>query len=192
MEVTESVRMLCEPVAQELGIELYDIERVGGILRISVDQPGGIPMDLVTEATRRISRLLDEYDPVPGAYTLEVGSPGLERNLRLPAHFSWAVGRLVSIRTRFAGEDPRRIRATVLEADDEGIIVDMEDGSGQRRFSYPEIDRAKSVFEWGPAPKPGKKTGGKSPGKARQASGGTSSETSSDDDEWNDPEVSES
>jgi ribosome maturation factor RimP len=192
MEVTESVRMLCEPVAQELGIELYDIERVGGILRISVDQPGGIPMDLVTEATRRISRLLDEYDPVPGAYTLEVGSPGLERNLRLPAHFTWAVGRLVSIRTRFAGEDPRRIRATVLEADDDGITVDMEDGSGHRRLSYPEIDRARSVFEWGPKPKPGKQTGGKSGGVRKQSAGEASSETSSDDDEWNDPEVSES
>ena len=198
MEVTESVRMLCEPVAQELGIELYDIERVGGILRISVDQPGGIPMDLVTEATRRISRLLDEYDPVPGAYTLEVGSPGLERNLRLPAHFSWAVGRLVSIRTRFAGEDPRRIRATVLEADDDGITVDMEDGSGQRRLTYPEIDRARSVFEWGPKAKPGKSGSGKAKsasstgddaaGLRKQASG----ETSSDDDVWNDPEVSES
>lgn len=181
--MTDNVRMLCEPVAQDLGIEIYDIERAGGILRISVDQPGGIPMDLVTEATRRISRLLDEHDPIPGSYTLEVGSPGLERNLRTPAHFAWAVGRLVSIRTRFAGEDPRRIRATVLAADDDGITVELADGGGQRRLTYPEIDRARSVFEWGPTPKSGSRA--KGAGNAGRAAAAIDDDFSDDD-----PEVS--
>jgi ribosome maturation factor RimP len=155
MEVTETVRTLCQPVADDLGIELYDVERAGGILRVTVDQPGGIPLDKVAEATRRISRLLDEYDPLPGRYTLEVSSPGLERNLRTPAHFTWAIGRLTSIRTRHAGEDLRRFRAIVLSADDDGVEVRLEEGGDTRRFAYGEIDKARTVFEWGPSPKPG-------------------------------------
>jgi ribosome maturation factor RimP len=155
MEVTETVRTLCEPLADDLGIELYDVERAGGILRITVDQPGGIPLDLVAEATRRISRMLDEHDPVPGRYTLEVSSPGLERNLRTPAHYAWAVGRLASIRTRHADGEVRRFRGVVLAADDDGIDVRPEDGVETRRLTYAEIDKARTVFEWGPTPKPG-------------------------------------
>lgn len=170
MEVTQTLRALCQPIADELGVDIYDVERAGGVVRISVDQPGGIPMDLVTEATRRISRMLDEHDPISGSYTLEVSSPGLERNLRTPDHFRWAVGQLVSIRTRYAGDEARRFRATVVEADDEGITVEPEDGGDRRRLTYPEIDRAKSVFEWGPSPKPGK---GSPKGAATQDSGGS-------------------
>jgi ribosome maturation factor RimP len=155
MEVTETVRTLCQPVADDLGIELYDVERAGGILRVTIDQPGGIPLDVVAEATRRISRLLDEHDPVPGRYTLEVSSPGLERNLRTPAHYAWAVGRLTSIRTRHADGEVRRFRAIVLAADDRGIEVRPADGGENRRLAYDEIDKARTVFEWGPAPKPG-------------------------------------
>jgi ribosome maturation factor RimP len=176
MEVMETVRALCEPIAEELGIEIYDVERAGGIVRISVDQPDGIPMDLVTEASRRISRMLDEHDPIPGSYTLEVTSPGLERNLRTPDHFRWAVGQLVSIRTRYAGEEPRRFRATVVEADDDGVTLEPEDGSGVRRYTYAEIDRARSIFEWGPTPRPG----GASKG-TRPAGGSASDSTTSDD-----------
>lgn len=155
MEVTETVRTLCQPVADDLGIELYDVERAGGILRVTVDQPGGIPLDVVAEATRRISRMLDEHDPVPGRYTLEVTSPGLERNLRTPGHFAWAVGRLASIRTRHADGEVRRFRGIVLAADDRGIEVRPEEGGEPRRLGYDEIDKARTVFEWGPSPKPG-------------------------------------
>lgn len=148
MEVTERVRDLCEPIAQDLDVVLFDVERNGATLRVTIEREGGLDLDLVAEATRRISRMLDEHDPVPGRYTLEVSSPGLERPLRTPAHFRWAIGREATIKTHPAVEGERRVSGTVTDADDDGVTIDG------RRLPYADIERARTVFEWGPAPKP--------------------------------------
>lgn len=155
MEVTTRVRDLCEPVAADLGLELYDVERAGGMLRITIDRAGGLPLDDLAEATRRISRLLDEHDPVPGTYTLEVTSPGLERNLRTPEHFARSIGDLVSVRVRIPGEGAERVRGTIVGVDADGITLQTDDAS-RRTIGFQQIDKARTVFEWGPAPKPGR------------------------------------
>lgn len=153
MEVTENVRTLCAPVVDELGIELYDVERAGGILRVTVDSPGGVSLDQVAEATRRISRLLDEHDPVPGRYTLEVTSPGLERTLRTPEHFRRAVGMQASVRVRLADGRVERIGGVIVSADDDAVTVAPDDGGPEVRVEYDDVDRARTVFEWGAGPK---------------------------------------
>jgi len=172
MEVTEEVRTLCEPVVDELGVELYDVERAGGILRVTIDRPGGVSLDQVAEATRRISRLLDEHDPVPGRYTLEVTSPGLERTLRTPDHFRRAVGMDVSLRVRTAEGGAERLRGVIVSADDDTVTVAPGDGGPEVRVGFADVDRARTVFEWGGAAPPGRKTTGrKSPkGSAKGAS----------------------
>lgn len=153
MEVTERVRELCEPVAADLGVVIFDVERGGGTLRVTIDNDSGLDLDLIAEATRRISRLLDEHDPVPGRYTLEVSSPGLERTLRSAEHFRWAVGREVSIKTTPEAEGERRIRGSVVAADDHAVTVETD--AGQRlRLQYDQIERARTIFEWGSEPKP--------------------------------------
>ena len=163
MEVTERVRELCEPVVADLDVQLYDVERAGGILRVTVDQPGGVPLDVVSEATRRISRLLDEHDPVPGRYTLEVTSPGLERKLRTPVHFAGAVGQPVTIKARTADGSRQRVRGVLAAADDAGVTVlanpaetaaeTAGDGGGDDavtrvHVAYENVDSARTVFEW--------------------------------------------
>lgn len=188
MEVTERVRELCEPVIADLDVQLYDVERAGGILRVTVDQPGGVPLDVVSEATRRISRLLDEHDPVPGRYTLEVTSPGLERKLRTPAHFAGAVGQPVTIKARTADGSRRRLRGVLAAVDDAGVTVltgpgdgtvdDAGDGDGddlatQVRVAYEDVDSARTVFEW---------TGGSTDGLRRHQSPHHSEAASGDDD----------
>ncbi len=96
MSVPERVRSLIEPLVDEQGLALYDLELNGGVLRVVVDQPsgesGGVGMDAITPLTRAISRALDEHDPIDGRFTLEVSSPGLERALRTPEQFAGAVG----------------------------------------------------------------------------------------------------
>jgi ribosome maturation factor RimP len=149
MEVTENVRTLCAPVVDELGIELYDVERAGGILRVTVDSPGGVSLDQVAEATRRISRLLDEHDPVPGRYTLEVTSPGLERTLRTPEHFRRAVGMQASVRVRTADGRVERLVGSIVSADDEAVTLAPDGGGAEVRVGYDSVDRARTVFEWG-------------------------------------------
>ncbi len=157
MSVTDRVRAIVEPLLSDRDLELFDVEQSGSVLRITVDRPGGVGLDTLGEATRSISRALDEHDPVPGRYTLEVSSPGVERSLRIPIHFARAVGEKISVRTH-AGVEPRRISGVLLAADDDGVTVRTDDRSDVR-LGYDDIERARTVFEWGgPAPKPGKKS----------------------------------
>src|SRR5437763_8752414 len=141
------VQELIEPILTASDVELVDVELQAGVLAISIDRPGGIDLEAISQVASTISVVLDEHDPVPGRYTLEVSSPGLERPLRTPAHFRRFVGTTVSVRTQPEVEGERRLQGTLDAADDDGITV------AGRRLGYSEIERARTVFEWGPTPK---------------------------------------
>ena len=158
MSVSDRVRDLVAPICTDLGLELYDVEHTGGKVRVMVDRPGGVDLEALAIATRLISRELDERDPVPGRYQLEVSSPGLERPLRTPVHFERAVGSTVSVRLHAGAGDERRLAGTLSGADDEGITVQLED-AGTVRVPYGDIERARTTFAWGGQPKPGKRPG---------------------------------
>jgi ribosome maturation factor RimP len=155
MTVVERVRAVVSPLLADLGLEVYDVEHAGGTLRITVDREGGVDLDTIALATRIVSRELDHTDPIPGRYTLEVTSPGLERNLRTPAHFERAVGTVVNVRTHPDVEGERRVRGELVAADEDGVTVKQDDGV-DRRLRYDEVERARTVFEWGPTPRPAK------------------------------------
>ena len=150
------IRAAAEPVLSSLGLELVDIEVVGSgrarTLRLTVDRDGGIDLDTLAEANRPVLDALDAVDALSGPYTLELSSPGLERPLRRPAEFRRFVGTTVSVKSHDAVAGARRHRGLLVEADDGGIDLDV-DGE-HRRFSYDAIASARTVFEWGPAPKP--------------------------------------
>jgi ribosome maturation factor RimP len=155
MSVANRVRDLVEPVVAEDGLELFDVVVGGGRIIITVDRPGGVDLDAVTGATRRISALLDRADPMPGGtYVLEVSSPGLERPLRTPAHFARYVGAQVSVKTRPGVEGERRCAGRLVAADEDGFVVD------ERRFAYADVERVRTVFDWGPPARPGKAKSG--------------------------------
>ena len=88
---------------------------------------------------------------MPDRYTLEVSTPGLERTLRTPHHFTGAIGERVKVKVK-AGET-RRLDGVVTGADDEGFVVDT--GTEQRRLSYVDVERARTVFVWETTPKKG-------------------------------------
>ena len=137
-----------------LGLELVDLENRGRVLRVVVDRVGGVDLEGVAEATRVVSAALDRADPVPGRYTLEVSSPGVERPLRTPAHFARAVGEVVSVRTVSGGEGERRVTGRLVEAGPDAFVVEAADlPDGRRRLAYDEVQRARTVFNWGPAPR---------------------------------------
>jgi ribosome maturation factor RimP len=149
VDVAHKVADLVAPQVSARGLDLYDVEHAGGVLRVMVEHPDGVDLALLSDLTRDLSRLLDEADPVPGRYTLEVSSPGLERRLRTPDHFQGAVGHEVTVRLRTAVDGDRRVTGPLESADTDGLVVDG------RRFSYEQIERARTVFHWGPAAKPG-------------------------------------
>lgn len=155
METAERVRLLVAPIIEASGAELYDLTFDGGVLRISLDQAGGVDMGVIGSVTRSISRALDETDPIAGAFTLEVSSPGLERPLRTPEHFRRAIGEVVTVKVRAGTEGDRRGKGTLTAADDHSITVAPTGGAEPRHIAQHDIERATTVFEWGPAPKPG-------------------------------------
>lgn len=197
--VLERVRTLVEPIVADLGLDLYDLEQRGGTLRVTIDtQPGspaGVDLEKIAIATRLISRELDEHDPLPGRYTLEVTSPGVERTLRTPAHFQREIGKRIAIRLADTTAVERRLEGLLIAADESTATLRvgvLDDGSpDDRTVEIGGIDRARTIFEWGPQPKPGgPRAGSRQPNRGRSGreSGGETSaesadsaETSSDD-----------
>lgn len=158
MDVQERVRAVIEPLLAPRGIEVVDVQVVGSgrsrVLRLSVDRDGGVDLATITEASELVSPALDADDPVAGPYTLEVSSPGVERPLHTPAHFRRVVGEKVTAKTHEEIGGERRHEGTLVEVGDDGIVLDVD---GERRpLRFDQIARARTVFEWGPAPRPGK------------------------------------
>jgi ribosome maturation factor RimP len=142
------------PVVEARGLELVDVEVHGAQLTVFVDREGGVGLDDLGEATKDVSAALDRIDPIPGRYTLTVSSPGLERRLRIPAHFERAVGETVTVRVDAGTADVRRLTGTLSSADETGCTLTGPDvPGGEARISYDQIERARTVFEWGPAPR---------------------------------------
>ncbi|HUP74591.1 MAG TPA: ribosome maturation factor RimP [Acidimicrobiales bacterium] len=158
MGIVERVNQLVEPICADLGVELFDVDHAGGILRVTVEREGGVDIGTISLITRELSRALDHDDPIPGRYTLEVSSPGLERPLRRQSHFVRSVGQRIKVKTKPHVEGERRLEGTLAAADDDGIQLVIDDGT-TRSLAYDDIEKANTIFEWGPAPKPGKKPG---------------------------------
>jgi ribosome maturation factor RimP len=165
MALVDRVTEVVTPVVNDLGVELVDVEHKGAVLRVVVDQAGGIGLDRVAEVTKAVSTALDDADPLPGHYTLEVSSPGLERPLRTPEHFARAVGQKVSMKTKPVYEGERRLVGVLAESGEHEVVIDAE-GIGTVSVPFQDIDKARTVFDWGPAPKPGK---GSKPGAAKRS-----------------------
>jgi ribosome maturation factor RimP len=156
-----------QPVMAAARLELVDVELRSGILLVTVDRDGGVDLEALTDANRAVSTLLDELDPIPGHYTLEVSSPGVERTLRTPAHFMKAVGETVTVKTRPQVPGDRRLRGVLVAADEDGLTLEV-DGGASVPLSYSDIDKARTVFVWGPERGTGGSKGAPSPkGKAR-------------------------
>jgi ribosome maturation factor RimP len=157
--VLARVRQLVQPIASDLGLDLYDVEQRGATLRVSLDTPpgsdAGINLETLALASRLVSRELDHHDPIPGRYTLEVTSPGIERPLRTPDHFRREVGKVVAIRLSDVTRPERRLTGVLVAADDATATVRAEGSEGpiETVVDYSQIDRARTVFEWGPADK---------------------------------------
>ena len=170
MAIVDRVRELVTPVVEAESADLYDVEHNGGVLRVLVDVEGGIGIDDLKRISRAVSRRLDETDPMPGRYTLEVSSPGLERPLRSPEHFRRAVGESIKVKTMPTPQGSRRIEGTLLGADDGGF--DVETGDDRCRLHYDEVSKARTVFDWGPTLRSGPKH---SAGSAKASRGGSKS-----------------
>jgi len=160
--MVEDLFAALQPVLADTGLELVDVEMKTGVLQVTVDREGGVDLEALTAANRAVSTLLDELDPIPGRYSLEVSSPGIERPLRTPTHFAKALGATVTVKTRPQVPGERRLRGTLLTSDDDGFTLAVEGSDdGPVRLAYSDIDRARTVFVWGGQDTPGNPAGRK-------------------------------
>jgi len=180
--VIQRVRTIVESIASDLELDLYDLEQRGSTLRVTIDTPpgseAGVDMNQIALATRLISREMDHQDPIPGKYTLEVTSPGVERTLRLPWHFQREIGKTVNVRLADVDAEQRRLEGVLIAADDTTATLRLGEGDDivEQVVEIASIDRARTVFVWGPQPKPG----GKGTSKKKKSGASQSSRSATD------------
>lgn len=126
--LVEKVHGLVKPIADELNYELYYVEFVKengeNYLRIYIDKPEGISLTDCEALSRRVSTMLDEEDPIPDSYYLEVSSPGLNRGLYCDEHFKRFIGKDVLIKLTSAINGTKTIKGVLKDVTDESIIVE--------------------------------------------------------------------
>jgi ribosome maturation factor RimP len=149
--VRDKLIELLEPVVRNQGFELWELEyqarRGNGFLRLYIDAEQGIDLEACEKVSRAVSAMLDEADPIPVEYTLEVSSPGMDRVLRTAAHFTRSIGQRASVdmvlpvngRRRFLGR-LLAVSGNELTLDQDGQPVQLRiDGISKARLS-PEFD----------------------------------------------------
>ena len=149
--VTEIVRGLAEPLAEEFGFILWDVEfvREGSkrILRLTIDSEEGITVDDCEKMHRAIDPVLDEADPIEEAYYLEVSSPGIERELRTDAHIEYCIGADVEIRLYAPMNGSKVFRGELLPVGESGEI-EIANGTSKLTFERSAVAKIKTVFEF--------------------------------------------
>jgi len=122
---------LIEPVVQELGCELWGIEKLQQgrqvVLKIYIESANGINVDDCARVSRQVSAMLDVEDPIPGEYLLEVSSPGVERRLFKPEHFNVCKGEKVQITLRQAFDGRRKFKGLLCGLEDEEVVIRVDD-----------------------------------------------------------------
>lgn len=145
----EELWALLEPTIEAMGYELIEVElRLSpkrSLLRLYIDGSDGIDLSDCERVSHQASGLLDLEDPLPGAYTLEVSSPGLDRPLVKVGHFRRFIGKRVKVRTALPIEGRRNFTGYLVEVGDDSIEVDVDDR--RWRLTLTDIERARLAPE---------------------------------------------
>ena len=124
-KISEIVTKMAEPVAAQLGLELWDVEyvREAGqwVLRIYVDKDGGVGIDDCEALSKALDPMLDEADPIPDSYVFEVSSAGAERELKRPRDFERFIGAGVEVRL-YRAQDGSKTHIGTLTGYDNGAV----------------------------------------------------------------------
>ena len=145
------VTALAEPLAEELGYFLWDVEYVKEgtrkILRITIDNEEGITVDDCERMHRAIDPILDEADPIEEAYYLEVSSPGIERELKNAMHLSACEGWQVEVKLYAPVNGSKVFRGELCECPEGKIVI--KNGDKETVFDASAVAKVSTVFEFG-------------------------------------------
>ena len=128
-----AVWALAEPLAQQLGLTLWDIrfvkEGASWYLRVFVEKEGGVSVDDCVAMSHALDGPLDETDPIEQNYYLEVSSPGLERELTRDEHFQALLGARIKVRLIRPVDQVRDVTGELLSFDNGAITLLLENGT---------------------------------------------------------------
>jgi ribosome maturation factor RimP len=148
----EKIREITERVGASEGIEVVEVELLGGgkhrILRIFIDKPSGVTHGDCEMISHNVGTILDVEDIVPAeSYTLEVSSPGVERRLSKPRDFERFLGQKIKVVLREPLENQRRWEGVLAAF--EGNMVTLDVATGKTvQFDLSQVDKANLKFEW--------------------------------------------
>ena len=149
--IVGTVTKIAEPLAEELGYFLWDVEYVKEgadmFLRITIDSEEGIDIEDCEKMHRAIDPLLDEADPIEGAYHLEVSSPGIERDLKTDMHITACEGWDVQVRLYAPIDGAKSFLGVLLGLNEQGEVVIDQDGT-ERKFARSAIASLKTYYNF--------------------------------------------
>ncbi len=129
-KVTEVVEEIATPIFQELGLELVEIEYLkegkSWFLRVYIDKDNGVDIEDCGLVSEKLSEKLDELDPIPHNYFLEVSSPGAERPLKKDKDFQKAIGKNVFIKTYEPIDGEKSFEGKLLEFDGQHLKIEIK------------------------------------------------------------------
>ena len=142
---------MLEPGIRSLGYELVGVEfqtgsKSGSLLRIYIDSEQGISADDCQKVSYQVSGVLDVEDPIPGHYTLEVSSPGLDRLLFRPEDFERFSGQLIKLRVAYPVEGRRRFKGLLLGMQDRNVVIRQDDM--EISLPFDQVEQARLVPEY--------------------------------------------
>ena len=142
---------LLEPGISSMGYELVGVEFQtggpgGGLLRVYIDTENGISADDCQKVSYQVSGILDVEDPIPGHYTLEISSPGLDRLLFRPQDFERFAGQLIKLRTAYPIEGQRKFKGRLVGMQGDNVVFEQDDM--EISLPFDQIEQARLVPEY--------------------------------------------
>jgi len=148
--ITSRVLEIAQRVAQSEGIEVVEVEAKGGannqFVRISIDKPEGVTHADCELISHQVGTILDVEDVVPGHYTLELSSPGVERKLMKPADYERFLGKKAKVTLRAPVENQRHWEGTLAGFADG--VISLDAAGREIRFPFEQVEKANLKFEW--------------------------------------------
>ena len=149
-KIKEEAQAVVEPILEKEGFELVDLEyhheKTGWVLRLYADKEGGINIDDCARISKWVGDVLQVKDTIPGAYTLEVSSPGLDRPLKKEKDFMRAIKKTIRVQTSQPVDGRKNFRGTLRAVEGDFIILDCGE-SALYRIPLNQVAQARLNIE---------------------------------------------
>ncbi|MFD1360371.1 ribosome maturation factor RimP [Lentibacillus salinarum] len=147
-KIVETTEQMAEPILQERGLELVDVEYVkegkSWFLRVYIDKEGGVDIDECGIVSEQLGDKLDQEDLIEGAYFLEVSSPGVERPLKSKQDFTDHVGSNIYVKLYEPIDGDKEYEGTLLAFTDETAVIAYKVKTSDKRVEIPYKKIAKA------------------------------------------------